>query len=69
VYALGRGLTRRAQVSPNLSRLLRRWGVLEDIRPLAIPLTHNSLRRYEDDTELGSSPFMCVPVSLSRRPD
>jgi hypothetical protein len=51
---------RRGQVAPNLSRLLRRWGALEDLRPLAVPLRNNDIRRYEDDASLGRSPFMSV---------
>jgi salicylate hydroxylase len=46
------------QISPNLSRLLRRWGVLEDLRGQAVALEKNSIRRYEDDTEIGTSIFM-----------
>jgi hypothetical protein len=43
-----------------MSRLLRRWGVLEELRPLAMPLSHVRVTRYADDRELGRSPFMCV---------
>jgi salicylate hydroxylase len=52
-----------AQVAPNLSRLLRRWGMLDALRDAAMPLARNSLRRYADDTELGQSPFMSVAMS------
>lgn len=52
------------QIAPNLARLLARWGVLEELREDAIALVCNSLRRYEDDSELGSSPFMCVQTRL-----
>lgn len=33
------------KVSPNLSRLLRRWGVLEDLRLQAVALEKNVIRR------------------------
>jgi salicylate hydroxylase len=46
------------QISPNLSRLLRRWGLLEELRIQAVALEKNVIRRYEDDTEIGCSPFM-----------
>jgi salicylate hydroxylase len=46
------------QVAPNLSRLLRRWGCLDRLEKDAIGLKGNSIRRFEDDTEIGSSSFM-----------
>lgn len=46
------------QIAPNLARLLNRWGVLDQLRSDAVALVRNSLLRYEDDTELGTSPFM-----------
>lgn len=60
-----------------MSRLLRRWGVLEDLRCQAVALEKNVIRRqytiiisvwsilltilpkgYENDAEIGTSPFM-----------
>lgn len=46
------------QIAPNLARLLNRWGVLDELRSDSVALVRNSLLRYADDTELGSSPFM-----------
>jgi salicylate hydroxylase len=46
------------QVAPNFARLLRRWGCLDRLEKDAIALRANSLRRYADDTELGTSAFM-----------
>ena len=40
------------QIGPNMSRVLRRWGLLDDLLPHAIKLEALSLRRYADDSEL-----------------
>jgi hypothetical protein len=56
ISEVGAGL----QVAPNLARLLRRWGVLDSLEGDAIALARNSLRRYQDDSELGTSPFMYI---------
>ncbi|KAI1306390.1 putative salicylate hydroxylase [Xylaria venustula] len=42
------------QVPPNASRILRRFGVLDEIMKYATVLERNSLRRWKDDEELGS---------------
>ncbi len=46
------------QLAPNATRILARFGVLEAILQHATLLECNSLRRYADDSELGSVPFM-----------
>lgn len=74
------------KIAPNLSRLLRRWGVLEDLRGRAIALEKNSVRSqcniidarsceltplivgYEDDTEIGTTPFMPQAEELHGAP-
>lgn len=46
------------QLAPNATRILARFGVLESVLQHATLLECNSLRRYADDSELGSMPFM-----------
>ncbi|KAF3274273.1 hypothetical protein TWF970_008024 [Orbilia oligospora] len=41
------------QIAPNASRILERFGVLEDVVRDGISLERNSLRRWEDDGEIG----------------
>ncbi|KAI0976098.1 putative salicylate hydroxylase [Xylaria arbuscula] len=45
------------QVPPNASRILRRFGVLDETMKYATVLERNSLRRWKDDEELGSIPL------------
>ncbi|KAJ8133294.1 hypothetical protein O1611_g331 [Lasiodiplodia mahajangana] len=45
------------QLAPNATRILRRFGVLEETMKYAMVLERNSLRRWEDDEELGSIPL------------
>ncbi|CAF1435925.1 unnamed protein product [Rotaria magnacalcarata] len=40
------------QIGPNMSRLLRRWDLLESLRPLAVNIEALSLRRYADNSEI-----------------
>ncbi|KAI1187062.1 putative salicylate hydroxylase [Nemania serpens] len=42
------------QLAPNASRILRRFGVLDEIMKHATILERNSSRRWKDDEELGS---------------
>ncbi|KAI0486771.1 putative salicylate hydroxylase [Xylaria cf. heliscus] len=46
------------QLAPNCSRILRRFGVLDETMKHATVLERNSLRRWEDDEELGSVPLV-----------
>lgn len=46
------------QMAPNAARIMGRFGVLEKIMEKANVLEKNSLRRWEDDTELGTAPLM-----------
>ncbi|KAJ3575746.1 hypothetical protein NPX13_g3928 [Xylaria arbuscula] len=46
------------QIPPNASRILRRFGVLEEVMKHATVLERNSLRRWQDDEELGSVPLV-----------
>ena len=41
-------------------RILRRWQLLEELRPLATPFNSLSIRRYEDDTELARVPMTSI---------
>ncbi|KAK6362619.1 hypothetical protein TWF730_000075 [Orbilia blumenaviensis] len=41
------------QIAPNASRILERFGVLEEVVRDGIALERNSLRRWEDDEEIG----------------
>ncbi|KAI1125065.1 putative salicylate hydroxylase [Nemania abortiva] len=45
------------QLAPNATRILRRFGVLDETMKHAIVLERNSLRRWKDDEELGSIPL------------
>ncbi|GAA5957251.1 hypothetical protein JCM3765_000404 [Sporobolomyces pararoseus] len=49
------------QVAPNQARILRRLGVLEDLEPSAVRLDKISLRRYKDNSVLGTAPLSSVP--------
>lgn len=40
------------QIGPNMSRILRRWDLLDVLRPHIVTLSALSLRRYADDNEL-----------------
>ncbi|UZJ50707.1 hypothetical protein CBS101457_000027 [Exobasidium rhododendri] len=64
------------QLAPNAARVLARFGVLEKLLEDATLLEKNSLRRYEDDKELGSAPLMPgigkkygAPLSVIHRGD
>ncbi|TGJ81208.1 hypothetical protein E0Z10_g7558 [Xylaria hypoxylon] len=46
------------QIAPNASRILRRFGVLEETMKYATVLEQNSLRRWKDNEELGSIPLV-----------
>ncbi|KAL3475981.1 salicylate hydroxylase [Aspergillus californicus] len=46
------------QMAPNASRILGRFGVLQEVVKKANFLEMNSLRRYENDEELGTAPLM-----------
>ncbi|KAK4705133.1 hypothetical protein P7C70_g1076, partial [Phenoliferia sp. Uapishka_3] len=46
------------QLPPNETRILRRLGVLEALRPSAVALSKNSLRRYANDAVLGETQLM-----------
>ncbi|KAI9678747.1 MAG: hypothetical protein M1817_005804 [Caeruleum heppii] len=45
-------------VAPNAARIFGRLGLLEQILDQASPLERNSLRRWENDKELGIAPLM-----------
>ncbi|GAA5924437.1 uncharacterized protein JCM15063_005643 [Sporobolomyces koalae] len=49
------------QVAPNQARILRRLGLLEDLEPSAVRLDQISLRRYKDNSILGTAPLSSVP--------
>ncbi|KAJ4301272.1 hypothetical protein N0V90_003363 [Kalmusia sp. IMI 367209] len=46
------------QIAPNAARILRRFGLLEEVLEYANVMEKNSLRRYANDEELGTAPFM-----------
>ncbi|KAF3940847.1 hypothetical protein ABW19_dt0206316 [Dactylella cylindrospora] len=46
------------QVAPNAARILARFGVLEELKKDAIMIKSNSIRRWKDDSEIGSVPLM-----------
>jgi salicylate hydroxylase len=46
------------QMAPNAARIMGRFGLLEKIMEKANVLDKNSLRRWEDDRELGAAPLM-----------
>ncbi|KAI0430350.1 putative salicylate hydroxylase [Xylaria sp. FL1042] len=48
------------QVPPNASRILRRFGVLDETMKYATVLERNSLRRWKDGEELASVPLVDV---------
>ncbi|GAA6062309.1 hypothetical protein JCM10212_006861 [Sporobolomyces blumeae] len=52
------------QVAPNQARILRRLGVLDDLEPSAVRLDKISLRRYEDNSVLGTAPLSSVPTNF-----
>ncbi|KAJ2999185.1 hypothetical protein NUW58_g90 [Xylaria curta] len=45
------------QLAPNATRILRRFGVLDEVMKHATVLERNSLRRWKDGEELGSVPL------------
>lgn len=64
------------QMAPNAARILARFGILEEVLRDATLLEKNSLRRYADDTELGTAPLMPsigqkfgAPISVIHRGD
>ncbi|KAB8226870.1 salicylate hydroxylase [Aspergillus alliaceus] len=62
------------QLAPNASRILRLFGVLEEVMSKANILAQNSLRRYQDDQELGKAPLMPLekyhaPLAVIHRAD
>jgi hypothetical protein len=58
-----------------MSRLLRRWGILDALRPQSVNLHALSLRRYADDIELARAPMASVeeihgaPIWVAHRAD
>ncbi|KAI0540853.1 putative salicylate hydroxylase [Xylaria digitata] len=46
------------QIAPNASRILRRFGVLDETMKHATVLERNSIRRWKNDEELGSIPLV-----------
>lgn len=48
------------QMAPNAARILGRLGLLEEVMQRANILEKNSLRRWENDVELGCAPLMPV---------
>ncbi|KAL4810661.1 salicylate hydroxylase [Aspergillus unguis] len=46
------------QVAPNAARILGRLGLLDKVMAKANVLEKNSLRRYKDNSELGTAPMM-----------
>jgi salicylate hydroxylase len=46
------------QMAPNAARIMGRFGLLDKIMEKANALESNSLRRWEDDRELGTAPLM-----------
>ncbi|CAF3770655.1 unnamed protein product [Rotaria sp. Silwood1] len=63
------------QIGPNLSRLLRRWEILDLLQPQAVPLNALSLRRYDNDNELARVSMTRVeethgaPIWIAHRAD
>ncbi|GAW26319.1 putative salicylate hydroxylase [Rosellinia necatrix] len=63
------------QLAPNATRILRRFDVLDEAMKYAIVLKQNSLRRWEDDEEVGSIPLAHVeeefgaPLAVIHRAD
>jgi salicylate hydroxylase len=53
------------QMAPNATRIMRRFGLLDQIMAKSNELQATSLRRWQDDRELGSVPMM-PSVSSSR---
>ncbi|KAK6532104.1 hypothetical protein TWF694_003266 [Orbilia ellipsospora] len=46
------------QIAPNASRILERFGVLEELKKDGVMITRNSMRRWEDDVEIGNVDLM-----------
>lgn len=46
------------QIAPNATRILGRLGLLENIMQKSTLLTTNSLRRWQNNKELGAAPLM-----------
>jgi 2-polyprenyl-6-methoxyphenol hydroxylase-like FAD-dependent oxidoreductase len=46
------------QVAPNATRILGRWGLLEELAQSAVELSGVSIRRWQDDEVLGELPLM-----------
>ncbi|KAK4684198.1 microfibrillar-associated protein 1, partial [Tremellales sp. Uapishka_1] len=64
------------QMAPNAARIMGRFGLLEKIMQKANSLTKNSLRRWKDNSELGTAPLMPAvgekyhaPLSVIHRGD
>lgn len=46
------------QIAPNAARILGRFGLLEKIMGCANVLEKNSLRRWQNNKEIGTAPLM-----------
>ncbi|CAF4354075.1 unnamed protein product, partial [Rotaria sp. Silwood2] len=63
------------QIGPNMSRILRRWEILDLLQPQAVPLNALSLRRYANDNELARASMTHVeqihgaPIWVAHRAD
>ncbi len=63
------------QIGPNMSRILRRWDLLDGLRSQTIDLDALSLRRYADDSELARVPMTDIekihgaPLCVAHRAD
>ncbi|KAH8590928.1 hypothetical protein B0O99DRAFT_285698 [Bisporella sp. PMI_857] len=56
------------QLAPNASRILNRLGVLEEVMKETSVLSRVSIRRYDSDEELNSSPLMPSVGNVYRAP-
>ncbi|KAI9154786.1 Salicylate hydroxylase [Paramyrothecium foliicola] len=54
IEEVGAGL----QLAPNACRVLRRFGILDEVREQMTMLSNVSIRRYDSDEEIGSAPLM-----------
>lgn len=63
------------QIGPNMSRILRRWGILDHLLSEAVPLKTISVRRYADNSELAHISMADVeetyegPILVTHRAD
>lgn len=54
------------QMAPNAARILGRFGLLEKIMGSANIMVRNSLRRWQNNKEIGTAPLMPQVCTLNR---